>query len=633
MATNSTVCIDVDRTMDAVSMELTTTKSYPGEVEDLGNAFTTWKENQYCLEFKNLNVIVATKHAYAGLGRVLETKQILTNVSGTVTSGQLLAIIGPSGSGKSTTLDALAGRRDIEEGSSVTLNGRPLDFKLFSTACSYMPQDDRLISSLTVYENLMYALRLATGSTLTAAEREERVEQTMQSLGLMSVAHSRVGDVFIKGISGGQKRRVSIGLELITNPAVLFLDEPTSGLDAASAASIMGLLNTLAKRHNMLIVASVHQPASHVFLKFDQLLLLSKGRTAYMGSATDSLEYFKNLGHPVPQHLNPADHLLQLVNSDFGDTGEHVDEILDAWATRAPNTALAVQYSSTAKPAKTQSGSWLSRLWVLTERTLIAEVKNPVAFGGRFANYLFLAIMLGTMYVHLDRDQEGILQRGFIVQLMLAFNGFLVVASVALFAQARDVVAKEVVNGLYSCSQYVVATSIVQAFTICIYSFAALIPVFWIAGPLRNEASVYWTVQLTLFLVLYTFEGLAVLIGTNIRDWMTAFSTCDTFMGMFFVFNGYFIAARDVPWVWRWIIYISPLRYGSEVMVHTIIDGATFKPCQPNELCYGTDGSVVVNELIEDGSSVNVPAWLMVIVAEALVFRLLVWYSLRQISK
>eukprot|EP00730_Choanoeca_flexa_P018439 TRINITY_DN8966_c0_g1_i2.p1 TRINITY_DN8966_c0_g1~~TRINITY_DN8966_c0_g1_i2.p1 ORF type:complete len:624 (+),score=144.40 TRINITY_DN8966_c0_g1_i2:106-1977(+) len=620
---SSTIVVDVDAATSS-KPELQTTSSTKLPIVHKQNA-------SYELAFENLNVFVATKRSFGGCGAVQERKQILKNVSGRVHSGQMLAIIGPSGSGKTTTLDVLAGLRETEPDSRVTINGEPLNSKLFSKLCSYMPQEDRLNAALTVHENLDFALRLIDGS-LTKAQRNDRIQDVLKQLGLTSVADSRVGDILLKGISGGQKRRLSIGVELISNPAVLFLDEPTSGLDAASAASIMQLLARLAQDMGLLVVASVHQPATDIFLSFDQLLLLSSGRTAFFGSARASLDYFEKLGYPSPTHANPADHLLKLVNSDFEESKDRVNVILDAWQP----AMLAADNRAITMP-EDRSPGFLGKTAILMKRSALDYLKNPLAFGARLANYVIMAIVLGTMYVSINNDQEGILQRAYLIQWMLGFNGFLVVSSLGLFSLARDVVSKEVLNGQYKPSHYVLATSIVQIPACFLIALGAATPVFWIAGPLRDDAGVYIIVTLIVFMLVYTMEGIAILIGTLVHDWITGYVIGDSVVSIFFVFDGFFIRVGKIPWVWRWISYISPFRYASDAIIHVVFDGAKFSGYQDclsdqTQACFGDRGEDFLGSIVDNGDDVNVGVWMLIMLIMAIVARTLVWLALKHVA-
>ncbi|KAK1293659.1 ABC transporter G family member 11 [Acorus calamus] len=191
--------------------------------------------------------------------------------------------MGPSGCGKSTLLDALAGRlaSNTRKSGEVLINGRKQ--KLAFGTSAYVTQDDILMTTLTVREAVYYSAHLQLPDTMTSAEKRFRAETTIKEMGLQDALNTRIGGWAVKGLSGGQKRRVSICMEILTRPKLLFLDEPTSGLDSAASYHVMSRIVGLAKHDGRTVVASIHQPSSEVFELFHNLCLLSYGKTVYFG--------------------------------------------------------------------------------------------------------------------------------------------------------------------------------------------------------------------------------------------------------------------------------------------------------------------------------------------------------------
>ncbi|KAH7436825.1 hypothetical protein KP509_05G037400 [Ceratopteris richardii] len=265
--------------------------------------------NSVFLSWESLSVSVPS--AKGGAPRYL-----LENVSGYAQSGSLLAIMGPSGCGKSTLLNALAGRlgsATIESG-DILVNGRRQ--RLSYGNVGYVTQDDALIATLTTYETLSYSANLQLPDSMSVYERQKRVQDSIREMGLQECADTPVGGWYIKGLSGGQKRRLSIAIETLKKRPLLFLDEPTSGLDSAAAFHVVKRLLTLA-RSGRTILVSIHQPSSEVFELFHYLCLLSSGKTVYFGERLQAQEFFDFGGFPCPAYRNPADHFLWVINSDF----------------------------------------------------------------------------------------------------------------------------------------------------------------------------------------------------------------------------------------------------------------------------------------------------------------------------
>ena len=262
-------------------------------------------------------------------------KKILDNVSGHVQAGEMLAIMGPSGSGKTTLLDFLAGRVDR------TRNGRETSGSVrfgsnvsFGSIGGYVPQHDALVGVLTVRETLEYAVRLRYGMS-----KDKLIENVIRSMGLEVCEHTIVGTIFSKGISGGQKRRLSVAIALISDPSVLMLDEPTSGLDSASALAVVRFLKNLTHKGHT-VVMTIHQPSSQIWTLFDKISFLVAGRHVFFGRRVDVLNYFESLGFKCPSFSNPADYILGKINVDFPGHAD-VDTLVKTWHLKEKNEKIS----------------------------------------------------------------------------------------------------------------------------------------------------------------------------------------------------------------------------------------------------------------------------------------------------
>eukprot|EP00884_Botryococcus_braunii_P002225 jgi/Botrbrau1/12002/Bobra.247_2s0007.1 len=249
------------------------------------------------------------------LSLTLSSGQVaLEGVTGEIQHSRLVAVMGPSGSGKSTFLNVLAGRASYGKvGGTVCVNGVVAQMSDYSSNIGFVPQDDIVYDDLTVEENLMYSAKLRQPPG-TAPQKIRRVVSTaIRALQLGPVQNSLVGSVERRGISGGQRKRVNVGMELVATPALLFLDEPTSGLDATASWDILYALKCLA-RLGMTIVTVIHQPRFSIFNLFDDLLLLGRGgRTVFLGPSYVAVPYFLSLGWRLPEGENPADFVLDIV--------------------------------------------------------------------------------------------------------------------------------------------------------------------------------------------------------------------------------------------------------------------------------------------------------------------------------
>ncbi|NWJ01277.1 ABCG2 protein, partial [Crypturellus undulatus] len=312
------------------------------------------------LTFHNVCYHVKIKNGFLCYRKTVN-KEVLRDINGIMRPG-LNAILGPTGSGKSSLLDILAARKDpYGLSGDILINGapQPANFKCTS---GYVVQDDVVMGTLTVRENLEFSAALRLPKAVKVQEKKERVNRVIKELGLSKVADSKVGTQFTRGVSGGERKRTNIGMELITDPAILFLDEPTTGLDASTANAVLLLLKRMA-RQGKTIIFSIHQPRYSIFRLFDNLTLLAAGRMLYHGPAHNAMEYFKSIGYECEAYNNPADFFLDIINGDStavamskmdeANAAENSEEHVDREKSLAEK--LAEQYSNSTYYQETKA--------------------------------------------------------------------------------------------------------------------------------------------------------------------------------------------------------------------------------------------------------------------------------------
>ena len=269
------------------------------------------KPKQKCsLDFiwKDINIKLNKK-------KVEDQKALLTNLSGRVKGGECLAILGSSGAGKTTLLNFLS--RKIETSTlistgSITLNGKEVNDDEFSKLSAYVMQDDILESCMTPSEILLFTAKLKLG--LSDQECEKKVVELISELHLERAIDTRVGDNITRGVSGGERKRTSIGVELISNPSVIFLDEPTTGLDSFNAYELIKLLNNLARTKHKVIIFTIHQPSSEIFDLLDKVCILALGKTIFFGQKDNAWDCFERMKQPIPPRYNPFDFFIEVTN-------------------------------------------------------------------------------------------------------------------------------------------------------------------------------------------------------------------------------------------------------------------------------------------------------------------------------
>eukprot|EP00624_Nannochloropsis_granulata_P002827 evm.model.NODE_24437_length_17166_cov_22.300535.1 len=257
------------------------------------------------------------------LGQGKDEKRILKDVNLRFKAGVLTAVMGPSGAGKTTLLNLLIGNAGGRIEGQVEVNGRALNkvAKVFKKLYTFVPQDDSLLASLSPRETLMFAARLRLPMAMANAEKRRRVNCVLDELSLTRCADQRIGDVDRRGISGGERKRASIALELLVNPSLLFVDEPTSGLDSKMAEDVVLTLSRLAQQGRTLI-CTIHQPSYKIFRLFDRLVLLSLGHVVYNGKIEDVEAYYSSIGYDTPRGENPIDFYMAVMQLAPGEEPE-----------------------------------------------------------------------------------------------------------------------------------------------------------------------------------------------------------------------------------------------------------------------------------------------------------------------
>lgn len=335
----------------------------------------------------------------------------------------MVALMGPSGSGKTTLLNTLAQRQTATVQGQMNINGVEQPLSVHRDISAFVEQEDTLIGSLTVHETLEFSAKLALPRTVTSLDVQARIQQLTRSFGLHNQSQTLIGTPLQKGLSGGQKRRVSVATQLITSPKILYLDEPTSGLDSTASYEVISFLREFARHNKVLMIASIHQPSTKTFELFDQVYVLSQGKTCYYGSTTELPPFFASLGLPVPPMTNPAEHILDITNVDFltesGDGQSRLDRITISWKLSAQAARLEAAIKeepgvlgqnripalSTAARSKP---SIARQVLTLLHRSFIKSYRDLTAYWIRVAMYMGLAVMMGTVWLRLSADQDHI---------------------------------------------------------------------------------------------------------------------------------------------------------------------------------------------------------------------------------
>ncbi|CZR59382.1 related to ABC transporter protein (ATP-binding-cassette protein) [Phialocephala subalpina] len=320
-------------------------------------------------------------------------KKILDQVSGTIHAGSLWGVMGASGAGKSTFVNVLMGKTS-HTGGITKVNGVAGNISKYKKIIGYVPQDDIVLPEMTVRENILHSARIRLPANWSNSEIEHHVDILVSCLQLSHVKDSLVGSPGAPVISGGQRKRVSIGMELAAAPMAVFLDEPTSGLDATAAASIMSTLKALS-RLGMTIVTIIHQPRQEIFESLDSLVLLGQGRMIYCGPERGIQPHFQGLGFDFPDHTNPADVMGDIIAGE----GRHykpkgdasVQYLIDHWQRKQQDGSASENYAKTATISmgetnalsatiKQRGAPWFKQIYFCFQRSLVQQYRMKSSF-------------------------------------------------------------------------------------------------------------------------------------------------------------------------------------------------------------------------------------------------------------
>lgn len=420
-------------------------------------------------------------------------KSIISNVNLSFKAGQVIGIMGSSGSGKTTLLNSLCGRAAVNLDGKILFNNSDAEYYHRNRMTAYVQQNDFLMPYLTVRECLQYTAELRLGKS--QKEKYRIVQDVILELGLKDCADTIIGDDWRKGISGGEKRRVSVAVQLLVNPSLIFLDEPTTGnlkllntgLDSFTANNLIKTLVDLAKRGRTVFI-SIHQPRSDIYQLFDSIVLLSKGRIIYSGPGGEQMiDYFDKLGHQVPLNANPADFFIDVVSVDTRDqvrekeTNLTVDRLIQEWEKYEKtknveeSSSLGVVVPSDAKHGKVEpvddnqehqfisskkgvSVNYFQQTWVLFRRALTNLKRDNLAVWGNLFEVLLFGSLLGAIFYKLDEDLPGVLSRRSALYIVASMQTYLMLIFI-IYKLSNDmkVYDRERADNMYGAIPYMIA--------------------------------------------------------------------------------------------------------------------------------------------------------------------------------
>eukprot|EP01133_Synstelium_polycarpum_P017727 gene17727-21137_t len=537
------------------------------------------------LEFKDLCYSVDAKKKNTESGRKEKVRlPLLNNVSGFATPGKMLALMGPSGAGKSTLLDVLAGRKTGGHTTgTILVDGRPKD-RYFNRIAAYVEQQDILPPTQTVREAIRFSAECRLRKTLSAQKKDSYVDKILEVLNLQKIQNNRIG-VLGAGISLSQRKRVNIGVELASDPQLIFLDEPTSGLDSGAAFKVINVVSRIAKKLNRTVICTIHQPSSAIFEQFDQLLLLKKGgETIYFGDlgfqSETVLQYCEQYGMHIKPHYNPADFILEIADENkmvpMGPQGEMVEfdgvkEYKKSHMYITTNAALDAGVAPKDMPPpvfkSTYPGTWATQFSCLMKRAWLSRIRRPSTIVSNIVRSLFLSIVLGTLFLRLKHEQLDARNRVSMLFFSFLFGGMAAIGTIPTTCLERSVYYREKSAGFYHVSAYMLSYILSGYPFLMITALVYIIPLYFL-GHLDTSPIGKFFYCLFIFIMTYlVFDSMAFMLAVLLPNDVVATVICGVVLSMWSLFAGFMISRPNMPKGWLWMHYADFVRYPLEAAV------------------------------------------------------------------
>jgi len=555
------------------------------------------------LQWKNLTVSADIKKKVLVDGKkktVIERKVILNDVSGTIKHGIFTAIMGPSGCGKTTLLNFLSARieHNLKIKGELRVNSQRVnDIEKIGNLVSFVQQDDILLGTVTPRELFTFTANLRLG--VSPEEKKKRVNELLHDLGLEKCADTMIGNTLIRGISGGERKRTSIGVELIPNPSLIFLDEPTTGLDSTTALHILEVLKALAKSGRN-VVSTIHQPSSTIFAHFDNLMLMVRGQIVYQGPAATAVNYFEKIGYPCPELTNPADFFMKLLN----ESGLVMDEmeksrtesgfLLNFDAERFEEkfekrvTHMVEMYRNSHQAEEGRIGeltqevhnpkifetSWFRQFCLILGRAFRNEFRNPLDLRMKFFQIIFVSLVTIAVWYKIPKTTSGIQGRTGVLFLITFLGGFGGLQySLTTFNMERAVFIRERLSQSYRASAYFCSRVISELPWLILWPIIQVSIIYFAVELNDNGTEKFFILAAIAICNWFSSSAYGLAISTFATSVEVAMTLAPVVIVPMVVFAGFFVNQDSVPPFFWPIQYISFIKWGFQAaMINEFTD-------------------------------------------------------------
>ncbi|RZC89638.1 hypothetical protein C5167_027178 [Papaver somniferum] len=447
---------------------------------------------------------------------------------------------------------------------------------------AYVAQDDALTTTLTVKESVYYSAMLQLPDSMTVSEKKQRAETTIREMGLQEAMNTRIGGWSGKGLSGGQKRRVSICIEILKRPKLLFLDEPTSGLDSAASYHAMNRIVKLSQQCGMTVIASIHQP-SH--------------ENCFFGPASATDEFFALNGFPCQSMRNPSDHYLRTINKDFDNdediekglaqnkpvtTEETINILIESYKSSQFFQQVHYQVSEISKMEgrvleKGSQASFLTQSFILTRRSFVNMYRDLGYYWLRLGIYVSLCLCIGTMFYDIGHDTGSVQARGAMLMFVASFLTFMSIGGFPSFVEDVMIFGRERLNGHYGVAAFVVGNTFSSIPYLLIISVIPGAIAYYLVGLHKGFEHFIFFV-LVIFASVMLVESLMMLVASIVPNYLMGIIIGAGIQGIMILNAGFFRLPDEIPNpFWKYpMYYIGFQRYAIEGLYKNEFEGLSF---------------------------------------------------------
>ncbi|XP_076915871.1 ABC transporter G family member 32-like [Bidens hawaiensis] len=530
------------------------------------------------MSFRNISYYVDVPRELKQQGLSVNKLQLLVNITGAFRPGLLTALVGVSGAGKTTLMDVLSGRKTGGHISGqIYVSGYLKNQETFARVSGYCEQNDVHSPCLTVYEALMFSAWLRLPSDIDVRTKRDFVAEVMELVELSPLKGALVGLPGIDGLSTEQRKRLTIAVELVANPSIVFMDEPTSGLDARAAAIVMRTARNIVNTGRT-IICTIHQPSIDIFESFDELLLMKHGGTLIyagpLGTGSHKLIQFFEAVKGVPKirpGYNPATWILEVTSvTEENHLGVDFAEIYRESDLYLQNQELVENLSKPDRNSKflsfptKYSQTFLGQFYACLWKQNLSYWRNPQYTAVRFFYTVIISLMFGTMcwkFGTKRETQQDIFNAMGSMYAAVLFIGITNAASVQPVVYVeRSVSYRERVAGMYSALPFAFAQVAIEFPYVYVQSLVYSLIFYFLASFEWSFLKLFWYIYFMYFTLLYfTFFGMMTIAVTPNHN--IAAIVAAPFYMLWNLFSGFMITRMRLPIWWRWYYWVNPVSW------------------------------------------------------------------------